>query len=618
MRETSFIRQNKEKWQEFEEILEDKYKDPEKLNDLFVQITDDLSYSRTFYPNRSVRVYLNTLAQRIFSNIYRYRKSRVGRMVTFWTDELPRLNYEARSEFRTAFLLFVVAVVIGVVSSAMEPEFPRIILGDDYVDMTLRNIESGDPMAVYKEKGAFGMALGITANNLLVDVLTFCLGVFFAIGTAGILISNGIMVGAFQYFFVEKGVFLQTFLTIWLHGTLEMSGMVIAGAAGLTMGKGLVFPGTYSRLQSFQLSARRGLKILIGIFPLTIIAGIIESYLTRYTHTPDLIRGLFILICLVFVIAYYVWYPRYKARVGFQTAVRDTRLPPDTAQRIDFTTIKSSGEMFADCFLLMKKHLMTFLRISLFAAFFYCGAIFTLSQKKPDAIFVFPHTLWGSITVIGQFFYRQHLPWLPVLCVFIFWMLGLTLFRQVFSEAGEANEGRDWRSRVGYLLKSLVATTIVVIHVILSLQYAPITLLFVLPLLVMWAFVMARENEGVFQSAGNALRLIGGNYGQAIILFSLLLSISALFYMFIDTSIAWLYLRMIGWNISIDQSNMDQLLVVLLSFLSMFFISLIYILLLSGGALLYYSCLEAKDAHALRARLREIGAGKTFQGLERE
>ena len=71
MRETHFIKQNKDKWKEFERILEFKEKDPDKLNDLFVQITDDLSYSRTYYPNRSVRVYLNNLAQQIFYSIYK-------------------------------------------------------------------------------------------------------------------------------------------------------------------------------------------------------------------------------------------------------------------------------------------------------------------------------------------------------------------------------------------------------------------------------------------------------------------------------------------------------------------------------------------------------------------
>ena len=66
MRETKFIQQNKEKWQEFESFLDGQYKDADKLSNLFIQVTDDLSYSRTFYPNRSVRVYLNGLAQQTF------------------------------------------------------------------------------------------------------------------------------------------------------------------------------------------------------------------------------------------------------------------------------------------------------------------------------------------------------------------------------------------------------------------------------------------------------------------------------------------------------------------------------------------------------------------------
>jgi len=106
MRETNFINQNKEKWKEYEEMLDRKTTDPDKLNRLFVQITDDLSYSRTFYPNRSVRVYLNNLAQQIFYNIYKNKKNPIGRFVSFWTDELPRLIYESRVAFRVAFIAF--------------------------------------------------------------------------------------------------------------------------------------------------------------------------------------------------------------------------------------------------------------------------------------------------------------------------------------------------------------------------------------------------------------------------------------------------------------------------------------------------------------------------------
>ncbi|MEZ4983506.1 MAG: stage II sporulation protein M [Saprospiraceae bacterium] len=258
MRETQFIRQNQQKWAEFEQTLKDESKDADRMRDLFVEITDDLSYSRTFYPNRSVRVYLNGLAQQVFLKLYRSKRHTGSKVLTFWTDQLPREVYDARNAFRLAFFVFLLCFGIGMLSCAMEPEFAEVILGDSYVEMTRANIESGDPMAVYKQKGRFDMFLGITFNNLYVAFLAFTLGVFFGVGSLVILISNAIMVGCFQYFFIQQGLFWESFLTIWIHGTLEISAIVIASAAGITMGQGPAFPGTYTRMQAFQRSARRG------------------------------------------------------------------------------------------------------------------------------------------------------------------------------------------------------------------------------------------------------------------------------------------------------------------------------------------------------------------------
>ncbi|HRJ14532.1 MAG TPA: stage II sporulation protein M, partial [Saprospiraceae bacterium] len=265
MRETNFIRQNREKWKQFEQILDGQNKDAEKLNELFVQVTDDLSFSRTFYPNRSVRVYLNGLAQRAFSLIYKNRRTHRNRFLHFWTEELPQLMWEARRELALSFGIFALSMLIGALSSAMDSEFVNVILSEEYVEMTKRNIESGDPMAVYKGRGQLSMSMGITVNNLMVAFLTFATGAFFTLGSIVVLIRNGIMVGAFQNFFIERGLFWESFLTIWIHGTLEISAIIIAGAAGITVGKGLVFPGAYRRMQAFQRSARRGLKIMVGI-----------------------------------------------------------------------------------------------------------------------------------------------------------------------------------------------------------------------------------------------------------------------------------------------------------------------------------------------------------------
>ena len=78
MRETKFIKENQEKWREFEQILNGKTASPDKLSDLFIQITDDLSHARTFYPHRSVRVYLNGLAQRIFLKFIKAKKHQLA------------------------------------------------------------------------------------------------------------------------------------------------------------------------------------------------------------------------------------------------------------------------------------------------------------------------------------------------------------------------------------------------------------------------------------------------------------------------------------------------------------------------------------------------------------
>ena len=117
MRETQFIGQNKKKWARFESIQRKGGADPDELTGLFVDITDDLSYARGFYPNRSVRVYLNQLAQRSFHALYRNKRGGFRRVLHFWIEDLPRLLFAHRKELRLSFLLFILAIFIGVLSS---------------------------------------------------------------------------------------------------------------------------------------------------------------------------------------------------------------------------------------------------------------------------------------------------------------------------------------------------------------------------------------------------------------------------------------------------------------------------------------------------------------------
>jgi len=315
MREAAFLRQNADRWKKFEQLLAArKGADPDQLADLFVQLTDDLSYARTNYPASKTTQYLNSLASKVHQAIYRNKRERKSAIFEFWKQGLPLTMFRARRELFYSLVVFTLAMVIGGFSASRDDTFVRMILGDGYVNMTIENIEKGDPMAVYKDSGEVGMFATITFNNIRVSFLAFVAGLFFSFGTAMVLVYNGVMLGAFQYFFYQKGVLVQSLLTVWIHGTLEISAIVIAGAAGFTLGNSFLFPKTYSRAVSFKHGAKQGMKIVIGLVPIFIAAGFLESFVTRHTEMPLLLSLTIIGGSLAFVIYYFLIYPQQLSK----------------------------------------------------------------------------------------------------------------------------------------------------------------------------------------------------------------------------------------------------------------------------------------------------------------
>jgi len=310
LREVTFLKKNAEKWKEVETFLSSKDKvNPDKLADLFIELTDDLSYSRTFYPDSKTTQYLNSLTAKVHLSIYKSKKERKERFLRFWKYEAPLLFYKHRMKIIVSFSIFFLSMLIGVVSSAGDSGFVRLIMGDSYVNMTLENIDKGDPMAVYKQMNGVDMFLGITFNNIRVSFFAFMMGLLVSFGTAWVLLSNGIMLGAFQYFFHIHDLLFESILVIWIHGTLEISAIVIAGAAGLVLGNSILFPGTYSRRQSFMIGSKEGLKIIVSLIPIFITAGFLESFVTRHTGMPVYLSLAIILGSLAFVVWYFIIYP---------------------------------------------------------------------------------------------------------------------------------------------------------------------------------------------------------------------------------------------------------------------------------------------------------------------
>ncbi|CAL2085806.1 stage II sporulation protein M [Tenacibaculum sp. 190524A05c] len=311
MREIAFIKQNKEKWLELDEVISNNIeKTPDEIADLHIKIMNDLSYAQTFYPKSNVVPYLNKLAKKSYSKIYHTKKQEKNTLVAFFLETVPLLSYKYRKYIYVSFIFFFICFFIGLLSTFNDENFARQILGNGYIDETLENIESGDALAIYKNGSTWGSFIGIFNNNLRVGLNMFLSGLFLGIGSGFYIIHNGIMVAVFQAFFYQNNSFFDSLKGIWIHGTYEIFAMIIESACGYIIGASILFPGALSRFESFKKGLREAFYIFLSTIPFTFVAAFLEGYVTRYyNQVPTFVCILIIATCLVSISYYYLIFP---------------------------------------------------------------------------------------------------------------------------------------------------------------------------------------------------------------------------------------------------------------------------------------------------------------------
>lgn len=316
MREAAFIKQNKAKWLEFEQAISGNgQKNPDETAALYVQLVSDLAYARTFYPKSKTVLYLNHLASQIYQKIYRTRRHETNRLADFFVTEVPFLVYRNRRYFAYAFALFFLFASIGALSEYNGDALARRVIGDAYVNQTLENIREGNPTAVYESGSNWGGFVVIMFNNLKVGAMLYASGILGGFGTFYLLMQNSVMVGCFQFLFATQGVLYKSALGIWIHGSFEIFSMVVEAAAGLMLGAALLFPRTYSRMDSLRLGFRDSFKIFLSTMPFTIVAAALEGFVTRYSNDlPDVVNLSIIVLTMGLIAYYYLLYPYRVAR----------------------------------------------------------------------------------------------------------------------------------------------------------------------------------------------------------------------------------------------------------------------------------------------------------------
>jgi uncharacterized membrane protein SpoIIM required for sporulation len=283
--------------------------DLQELSLLYRQTAADLAAIREDRSSLHFARYLNQLLARAHNTIYSGRGANPKALLSFFLETYPAVFRRNLGYCLAGILLFFVSAAIGAGLTYRDPDFKVKVLGPQMVETIERK-----QMWTHSILGIKPLASSaIMTNNISVSFLTFALGITAGLGTIYMMVFNGLMIGVIGMACGLAGMSLQLWSFVAPHGVLELPAIFIAGGAGLRIAKGLLFPGYLPRRESLARAGGEAVRLLVGVVPMLIIAGIIEAFVSPTGLAISLkfamAGALFVLLLL-----YLFWLPAEEER----------------------------------------------------------------------------------------------------------------------------------------------------------------------------------------------------------------------------------------------------------------------------------------------------------------
>ncbi len=288
-----WLEKRKPYWTRLEEIVDRagrrgiavlSYRELQELGQLYRQVAADLAAVREDPLSRRLADYLNQLLGRAHNLIYMGRKVRVKGIWYFYRQTFPAVFRATFNYTLLAFAIFAAAAVMGFLACLGDPGFQRYFLGPHMTEtiergeMWTHSIVTIRPLA----------SSAIMTNNLSVSFAVFALGITAGVGTVYMLAVNGLLMGVISAACWQAGMSLDLLQFLAPHGVLELPAIFVAGGAGLLLARGLLFPGQLARRDSLALCGSQAVRMVLGIIPVLVVAGLVEGFISPSPVAPFL------------------------------------------------------------------------------------------------------------------------------------------------------------------------------------------------------------------------------------------------------------------------------------------------------------------------------------------
>jgi len=247
--------------------------DLERFGLLVREAAGDLAIARRDFPSDDVATYLNDLCARAHPVLHRAPPPRPAELLRGFLLGVPRAFRERRLYVLLSLGIMLAGAVAGWLAVDLRPDLRPGLVPQSGFDQLARGQVTSLP-------GAPLLGTVIITNNIKVAAICFLGGFAAGLPTAIFLAANGWMLGTIAAAVHQGGYDLAFWSLIVPHGVLELSILVITGAAGLCIGDALLRPGLLRRGDAFARAAVGTMGLAAGSASLLVVSGIIEAYVS--------------------------------------------------------------------------------------------------------------------------------------------------------------------------------------------------------------------------------------------------------------------------------------------------------------------------------------------------
>ncbi|HYR06631.1 MAG TPA: stage II sporulation protein M [Longimicrobium sp.] len=315
---TALVRRQRGEWDEYQKLLEQARQNGlqslgetrvSRFATLYREMAADLARARTYGGSRELLYAMERLVGFGHNLLYRPPTRSWSRFRTFAGGGFPALARRRWKPILVASVLFYLPTLLTFAAVRGEPDLEHQLLSGEMLARVEESVDKerrGEGYVEVPEVAMPVMATSLISNNVQVTFLAFAGGILAGLGTAWILVLNGVMLGSVAAAFANQGQSLHLWTFVLPHGVIELTAICIAGGAGLWMGSGMLLPGRRTRREVLVTRGREAVSLIGGTALMLVVAGTIEGFVSP-SDLPREIKLGFAAVAALAMVAYFAF-----------------------------------------------------------------------------------------------------------------------------------------------------------------------------------------------------------------------------------------------------------------------------------------------------------------------